>query len=137
MNIGDRIIITHDNSYHGIPLGKVVPVVKIPVPYMVAVSYNDELHFPTSDEIAEIGKNDEVEILLQERDYKRFWWWLSQIPSLLAVGLLGVLSVAFLTIGERVVSDYTSSFVCVAFATLVIFLVRQKKREFEYKLIRK
>jgi hypothetical protein len=136
MKIGDKVIITKDQTCHGIPPGKVCEVIKIPAPYIVGVAYNEGIRFPHSSEIVELIHDKEMEQYLQERDYKRFWWLLKNSPFILASILMAVLALGFFTWDDGfLLTNITTGFVCLTASGIGIYVLKKEKEEFERKLL--
>ena len=137
MKKGTRIIVTHDKTCHNIKLGKVLEVIRTPTPYLVEVLHKGKKKCISSSELVEVEHHQELEEQLDEREFKRFWFWIKAIPFISAIVALCVISVAFLVIGELMMSDITASFACLGFALVVALFLRTKKEIHEQKIIEK
>jgi hypothetical protein len=135
MNIGTKVIVTHDRTGHGIKPGKVVTIASR-CEYIVKVLVDGEIKVVEMDDLANIEPHQYVEAVLQERDYQRFWLnfrlagfgFVSLVLLLFAIGFLYYHPV----LGIKI----TGGFVCFCGSLFAAFIAREEKIEREEEILK-
>lgn len=137
MNVGDALIVTHDHTGHGIPLGKVVAVMSR-CQYIIKV-YNPDygMKYVEMDDVTPLLNAPEgYEEVCMERDYERFWLNFKLIGYTFGSIVLAVIGMVFIFDEPHVFTNYLVAFVTIASAFGLALAGRKFKREEELNIFK-
>jgi Na+/H+ antiporter NhaD/arsenite permease-like protein len=137
MNVGDKVIVTHDRTGHGIPLGKVVTIVSR-CEYIAHVITRDRLvKIVETSDLKDIKPvPEDYELTCQERSYERFWLNFRLIGFVFVSVVLMILALVFFLEESHAFTNYLVGFVAMMASIGSALLGRQTKQEEELKILK-
>ena len=137
INVGDVLIVTHDHTGHGIPIGRTVAVLSRCQYILKVFAIDYGVKFVEMDDVVPLlNCPQDYEDVCQERDYKRFWLNFKLASYFMVSVALAIFGIVFAFDQSGVFTNYMVAFVVLSASLGVAMLGRKAKREEELKILK-